>query len=75
MYATPDGHLVPAYLLEERVDKDWNHIKSAEDKNQLQTPEASSYSRDDMAAMLEELLKIVKEDNKEKKEHNKDENT
>ena len=74
MYATPDGHLVPAYLLEERVDKDWNHNKSAEDKNQLQTSEASSYSRDDMAAMLEELLKIVKEDNKEKKEHNKDEN-
>ncbi len=75
MYATPDGHLVPAYLLEERVDKDWNHNKSAEDKNQLQTSEASSYSRDDMAAMLEELLKIVKENNKEKKEHNKDENT
>lgn len=75
MYATPDGHLVPAYLLEERVDKDWNHNKSAEDKNQLQTSEASSYSRDDMAAMLEELLKIVKEDSKEKKEHNKDENT
>ncbi|MCS0823195.1 efflux RND transporter permease subunit [Cytobacillus firmus] len=75
MYATPDGHLVPAYLLEERVDKDWNHNKSAEDKKQLQTSEASSYSRDDMAAMLEELLKIVKEDNKEKKEHNKDENT
>ncbi|MCS0672474.1 efflux RND transporter permease subunit [Cytobacillus firmus] len=75
MYATPDGHLVPAYLLEERVDKDWNHNKSAEDKNQLHTSEASSYSRDDMAAMLEELLKIVKEDNKGKKEHNKDENT
>ncbi|MCM3528336.1 efflux RND transporter permease subunit [Cytobacillus oceanisediminis] len=75
MYATPDGHLVPAYLLEERVDKDWNHNKSPEDKNQLQTSEANSYSRDDMSAMLEELLKIVKEDNKEKKEHNKDENT
>lgn len=61
MYATPDGHLVPAYLLEERVDKNWNH-DNEEDKNQLHSSDPKSYSRDDMAAMLEELLKIVKRD-------------
>ncbi|WP_082341261.1 efflux RND transporter permease subunit [Sporosarcina globispora] len=72
MYATPDGHLVPAYLLEKRVDKDWDHNDDDEDRNQLPASETRSYSRDDMASMLEELLKIVKEDDVEKKEDNQD---
>ncbi|TFI41369.1 efflux RND transporter permease subunit, partial [Diaphorobacter sp. DS2] len=73
MYATPDGHLVPAYLLEERVDKKWNHDND-EDKKQLQSSDAKSYSRDDMAAMLEELLKIVKRDDDDKKKQKRDDN-
>ncbi|MFE4525295.1 hypothetical protein ACFRCQ_24840 [Cytobacillus firmus] len=64
---------MPAYLLEERVDKNWNHDND-EDKKQLQSSDAKSYSRDDMAAMLEELLKIVKSDDDAKKKQKRDDN-
>ncbi|GLB60453.1 efflux RND transporter permease subunit [Cytobacillus sp. NCCP-133] len=72
MYATPEGHLVPAYLLEERVTRE--EVRKAEqESNHLPAAESRSYSRNDMAAMLEELLKIVNEEEREKKKHNQDE--
>lgn len=63
MYATPDGNLIPAYLLEERI------VKKEEEVTGSVTPSTNSrkYSKTDMALMLEELLKLVKED-KDKKE-------
>lgn len=59
MYATPDGHLIPAYLLEERIEE-----KVAEEETTAITTSTDSrkYSKSDMALMLEELLKLVKED-------------
>lgn len=74
MYATPEGHLVPAYLLEERVEREERQERDAEqERNQLPAAETRPYSRNEMAAMLEDLLKIVKEDEKEKKNHDRDE--
>lgn len=58
MYATPDGHLVPAYLLKEHTGADYQ--KSTEEKTTL--IEKGKYSKDEMAGMLEELLQLVKED-------------
>lgn len=74
MYATPEGHLVPAYLLEERVEREDRQERNAEqERNQLPATETRPYSRNEMAAMLEDLLKIVKEEEKEKKNHDGDE--
>ncbi|MCM3090269.1 MULTISPECIES: efflux RND transporter permease subunit [unclassified Cytobacillus] len=74
MYATPDGHLVPAYLLEERVDRNWNNDND-DDNNQLQSSDAKSYSREDLAAILEDLLKIVKRDGEEKNTEKRNDNS
>ncbi|WP_034262395.1 efflux RND transporter permease subunit [Bacillus sp. J33] len=74
MYATPEGHLVPAYLLEERVEREEEREenRAEEDNDQFPAAEPRPYSRNDMAAMLEELLKIVKDEDGEKKSHNRD---
>ncbi|UAC49175.1 efflux RND transporter permease subunit [Bacillus aquiflavi] len=62
MYATPDGHLIPAYLLEEKVETD-------KEKAEEQLPaHERKYDREDMANMLEELLKLVKDDKNKKGE-------
>lgn len=58
MYATPDGHLVPGYLLKEFTNQD-NEQKIAEYENGLQQ---GKYTKEEMTAMLEELLHIVKEE-------------
>lgn len=57
MYATPDGHLVPAYLLKEHLE--WEIERSyGERPTAVQT---GKYSKEEMAGMLEELLKLVKD--------------
>jgi HAE1 family hydrophobic/amphiphilic exporter-1 len=79
MYATPDGHLIPAYLLEERIEK--HEDEDMKEQKELDAPreekheltESTRYSRNDMATMLEELLKLVK-DNKNDESSDKDKN-
>lgn len=69
MYATPDGHLIPAYLLEEKIEKQ-------EEENYTEitsSPEQPKYSKTDMAQMLEELLKLVKDDGADRKSKEEDE--
>ncbi|MEH7886469.1 efflux RND transporter permease subunit [Bacillus sp. JJ1609] len=58
MYATPDGHLVPAYLLKEHTDTEFE--RTIEEKTTL--IQQGKYSKEEMAGMLEELLQLVKED-------------
>lgn len=61
LYATPDGHLVPAYLLEDRVYKEKDMEVDPNDQNEhYPIKDKSQYSREDMALMLEELLQVVK---------------
>lgn len=57
MYATPDGHLVPAYLLKEHLE--WEIERSYGEKSTA--VQTGKYSKEEMAGMLEELLKLVKE--------------
>ncbi|PLR76094.1 MFS transporter [Bacillus sp. V3-13] len=57
MYATPDGHLVPGYLLDEQSETDQSETDQSETDER-----AGKYNKEEMADMLEELLKIVKED-------------
>ncbi|RSK52325.1 efflux RND transporter permease subunit [Bacillus canaveralius] len=60
LYATHDGHLVPGYLLDLQPDKDQT---SETDHFLSETVESTGkYNREEMAGMLEELLKVVKED-------------
>jgi len=58
MYATPDGHLVPAYLLKEHTGTEYE--RNIEEKTTL--IQEGKYSKEEMAGMLEELLQLVKED-------------
>lgn len=62
MYATPDGHLVPAYLLKEHTDTEFE--RNNEEKTTL--IQQGKYSKEEMAGMLEELLQLVKEDGESK---------
>ncbi|KQL18771.1 efflux RND transporter permease subunit [Cytobacillus solani] len=64
MYATPDGHLIPAYLLEDRTETDKYKEREAskEDSFPVDDPKLGKFSKEDMAIMLEELLKIVNQD-------------
>jgi HAE1 family hydrophobic/amphiphilic exporter-1 len=57
MYATPDGHLVPAYLLKDHLE--WEIERSYGDKSTA--IQKGKYSKEEMAGMLEELLKLVKD--------------
>ncbi|QED47306.1 efflux RND transporter permease subunit [Cytobacillus dafuensis] len=66
MYATPEGHLIPAYLLEERVES----VKEEDIENPMPPAQDSrNFSRNEMAQMLEELLKLVKDDDQDKNNH------
>lgn len=58
MYATPDGHLVPGYLLKE--DPGTGNGHGLEDKPV--SSQQGKYTKQEMARMLEELLQIVKEE-------------
>ncbi|WP_080846874.1 efflux RND transporter permease subunit [Cytobacillus gottheilii] len=64
VYATPDGQLIPAYLLEDKAVVPQEKEQPAEEE--LPVKDDKSYSKKDMENMLEELLKIVKDtdDNK-----------
>ncbi|MGA9227239.1 MAG: efflux RND transporter permease subunit [Mesobacillus sp.] len=57
MYATPDGHLVPAYLLKEHTGTEYE--RNIKEKTTL--IQEGKYSKEEMAGMLEELLQLVKE--------------
>jgi hydrophobic/amphiphilic exporter-1 (mainly G- bacteria), HAE1 family len=64
MYATPDGHLIPAYLLEERLEGQ----KERSDVPQAPADSSKNYSREDMAAMLEDLLRAVKDEERKQQD-------
>jgi HAE1 family hydrophobic/amphiphilic exporter-1 len=78
MYATPDGHLVPGYLLKGKkrylpgelreLGKEDDSTKTAptHDPHNSGLTE-QEYSRDEMARMLEELLKMVKDEDGDKR--------
>ncbi|WP_078547975.1 efflux RND transporter permease subunit [Litchfieldia alkalitelluris] len=73
-YVTPDGQLIPAYLIEERLDlsreneRQQEAIEEMESKeNHLPATNDSIYQKQDMVNMLEQLLKIVKDEEKDKK--------
>lgn len=84
MYATPDGHLIPAYLLEDRVvkrevaetgvgaDDDGGADESETDVQVHGDQRPANYSRNDMANMLEELLKLVRDNEKTDRDEEKD---
>jgi hydrophobic/amphiphilic exporter-1 (mainly G- bacteria), HAE1 family len=57
MVATPDGHLVPAYLLKEHTGTNYEV-----EEEHLTSLQQGKYSKEEMAGMLEELLQLVKED-------------
>lgn len=56
MVATPDGHLVPAYLLKEHTGRG----EGVEER--VTNLQQGKYSKEEMAGMLEELLQLVKEE-------------
>lgn len=70
MYATPDGHLIPAYLLEEKIVAKEDEEVSKNEKLPGTTP--ANYSKADMANMLEELLRLVNQQNEQKDKDDKD---
>jgi hydrophobic/amphiphilic exporter-1 (mainly G- bacteria), HAE1 family len=59
-YVTPDGQLIPAYLLEDRIIQDEHETEEVKE-GMPNLPSKRSYNRQDMKFMLEELLKIVDE--------------
>jgi hydrophobic/amphiphilic exporter-1 (mainly G- bacteria), HAE1 family len=62
-YVTPDGQLIPAYLIEERYEK---AVDEEEPESSLPVSQGQQYKKQDMVHMLEELLKIVKDDDQDK---------
>jgi len=73
-YVTPDGQLIPAYLIEERYESvDQSTVEeNLEEEDQLPVKAEKQYQKEDMVFMLQELLKIVKND-EEPKDKKKDE--
>ncbi len=70
-YVTPDGQLIPAYLIEERYQHP-EEINVEENETLPATQKQNQpYKRQDMVNMLEELLKIVKDEEKEEKKDEK----
>ncbi|CAM3680472.1 efflux RND transporter permease subunit [Mesobacillus zeae] len=67
MYATPDGHLVPGYILKGKkryLPQELREERSeAEEDQNIHSDRFGNYTREEMAGMLEELSKILKEDN------------
>ena len=68
-YVTPDGQLIPAYLLEDRYIAPENR-QDQDDDNEEQLPatqqKQKQYEKEDMVFMLEQLLNIVKDDKETK---------
>ncbi|WP_243292229.1 efflux RND transporter permease subunit [Bacillus sp. FJAT-47783] len=64
-YVTPDGQLIPAYLLEEKVERD---VHEEEGKAQVPAEPQNTYRKEEIAGMLEHLLKMVKEDDSKDKD-------
>ncbi len=63
-YVTPDGQLIPAYLLEDRyIAPDHPEEDQAQ---QLPAKNNKQYEKQDMVHMLEQLLSIVKDDDRNK---------
>ncbi|WP_174735151.1 efflux RND transporter permease subunit [Mesobacillus harenae] len=62
MYATPDGHLVPAYLLKEKQEGE--HILTEQPS---ETNHTRRYSEKEMKEILEDLLILVKDKNKDER--------
>ncbi|MFE8703611.1 efflux RND transporter permease subunit [Cytobacillus sp. FJAT-54145] len=62
MYATPDGHLIPAYLLEERIERKKKEVHVTEEETNLPVKDDRKYDRQEMAYVLEELLRLVKDE-------------
>lgn len=63
-YVTPDGQLIPAYLLEDRLIKEEEDMRlENEDKEQLPAPpeSTSKFEKQDMVTMLEQIIDIVKD--------------
>jgi len=57
-YATPDGQLIPAYLLDEKVERE------EEQPSDVPAHRPNEYKKEELAAMLEQLLSMVKDDDK-----------
>ncbi|MBD8067454.1 efflux RND transporter permease subunit [Bacillus sp. PS06] len=64
-YVTPDGQLIPAYLIEETLEK--NEVEQEEPESSVPATQGQPYKKQDMVYMLEEILKIVKDEDKDKK--------
>ena len=64
-YVTPDGQLIPAYLLEDKLIQEdrQEEIESSQDnKEQLPAPpNPSKFEKEDMVIMLEQIIDIVKD--------------
>lgn len=64
-YVTPDGQLIPAYLLEDKLIQEdrQEEIESSQDnKEQLPAPpNPSKFEKEDMVNMLEQIIDIVKD--------------
>jgi len=63
-YVTPEGQLIPAYLIEDRINREYSEEKEKLETRQEKLPEPSKYDRDDMVNMLEQMIEIVKEKKK-----------
>jgi hydrophobic/amphiphilic exporter-1 (mainly G- bacteria), HAE1 family len=63
-YVTPDGQLIPAYLLEDRYIAPEPNVE--EESQQFPAKGKKEYQKEDMVHMLEQLLSIVKEDDRNK---------
>lgn len=72
MYATPEGHLIPAYLLEERVEQAEEGDEFEAMEEHLPSTDSAKYSKADMASMLEELLKLVNDSDKDEQKKDKE---
>ncbi|MFA8439258.1 efflux RND transporter permease subunit [Pueribacillus sp. YX66] len=57
-YVTPDGQLIPAYLLDSQDESEVN--KSEEEKKELLEIEGDELSKDDVIALLENIIDISK---------------
>ncbi|MFC0273553.1 efflux RND transporter permease subunit [Metabacillus herbersteinensis] len=77
-YVTPDGQLIPAYLLEDRIVNE--RLEEPEREKELPEPlldneqtnnrqelDKSKYEKADMVQMLEQILHIVKDEKEDKK--------
>ncbi|WP_226668392.1 efflux RND transporter permease subunit [Metabacillus litoralis] len=63
-YVTPDGQLIPAYLLEDKLIKEEDNKRIVNEENEKlpAPPESTSkFEKQDMVSMLEQIIDIVKD--------------